>query len=108
MDGFAHAVAVVDVGVQSFRGDFEQLVALAHPPDIRRKRIRGFGLEQLFPARAERRAAARLANDRGMQLANQARALLGVDDEAQVQVVRGLRHQVDALLLEDLERGGEP
>ncbi len=43
-----------------------------------------------------------------MQLADELGALLLVDHEAQVQVVCRLRHEMDALLLEHLERGREP
>ena len=39
-----------------------------------------------------------------MQFADEPRALLFVDDEAQVEVICCLRHQVDALLFENLER----
>ena len=42
-----------------------------------------------------------------MQLAHETRTLLSIDDETQVQVVGGLRHQVYALFLEHLERGSE-
>ena len=40
-----------------------------------------------------------------MQFGDKARPLLFVDDETQVQVIGRLRHQVDALLFKDLQRG---
>ncbi len=50
----------------------------------------------------------RVPDDDVVQAAHQAIALLLVDDERDVEVVRGLRDQVDALFLEQFERIAQP
>ena len=71
-------------------------------------RVSADGLrEQLIPGRTQHAIARHRADQQLVQLLDQPVALVLVDDEREVQIVRGLAHQIDLLLGEQLERVAE-
>ena len=62
----------------------------------------------LLPGRPQHAIRGHVSHGEFVQAAHQPVALLLVDDKGQVEVVGGLRHEVDLLLLEELERVAEP
>ena len=61
---------------------------------------------QPLPGLAEH-AARELVDEQAVQVLHETVRVLGAHDERQVQVVGGLRHEMDLLLLEHLEHGRE-
>ena len=88
-------------------GDALELGAPVHPPRRSARRHGGREALDLLPGGAEHVVGRRVAHDHVVQAAHQPVALLLVHHESDVEVVRRLRDQVDALLLEQLERVAE-
>ena len=103
----AHRLEVVHEGRLRIAERPEQLRALAAPPGhARRGDLLRLG-EQLLPGRTQHTVVRHRADQQLVQLLDQAIALVLVDDEGEVEVVRRLAHQVNLLLLEELEGPSE-
>ena len=88
------------------RADLEQLRLLLDPPRLRHRLRRRAAARQALPRLAEH-AARELVDEQAVQVLHETIRVLGAHDERQVQIVRGLRHEMDLLLLEHLEHGRE-
>ncbi len=76
-------------------------------PPIGRHRRRAFRGEQLLPRGPQHFVRADALNQPFMQLMHQPVALRLIDDEGEIQIVRRLRHEINLVILEQLERRSE-
>ncbi len=95
---------VVDVGGRFTLRDIEQHAALLRLfPPIQGACVERLCREHLRPSGAQNLVRADALNEPFVQLLHQPIALRFVDDEGEVQVVGGLRHQIDLLVLKQFE-----
>src|SRR5690348_9789578 len=87
--------------------EFEQRVATLLPPIVRVRQRLFFLAVELFPSRAEHSVRSHLADRDFMQTRHETVALLLVDHERDVEIVRSLRDEINLLLFEQFERVAE-
>ena len=100
--------AVVDERSAVLAAERQQLAAAILPPLPCSVRALVRAAVQLFPRRAEHAIGSHLADRDLVQARDQPIAVRFVDHERDVEIVRGLRDQIDLLLFEQLERFAEP
>src|SRR5579872_413946 len=99
----AHGIEVVDVSRLAVTQRLENPCAFL-PPPWRRPHCRQLRLrEEVLPGRSEHPIARHRPDQELMELIDQPVSLTLIDDEGEVEIVGRLAHQIDLLLLEELE-----
>ncbi len=99
--------AVIDERLAVLPCHAQQIRTALVPPLPRRDFRLGGRAVQLFPGGSQHAIEAHLADRNLVQTPDEPISLLLVDDERDVEIVRGLGHEIDLLLFEELERFAE-